>query len=652
MNFKSIILKNLKSSIRYYLAYFLCIALSISFFFILVNLLNDFNLKTAFGAPGIFEIIVSIPLFVLGVFSIFFISYVNSNFIKKISKELGLYLALGMDKRKVSIIVFLQNITIGSVATVFGLLIGTIFSRLFFIIILEIMDLSNIPFGLHLKSYIYTLLMFLIIFVYMLIKSLFITKKLEVNELLKESRKKEDIAFKSPVWGIIGIILMVISFIVNVKYVHVKSLGQVVFFSSIAVTLIGLNLFLSQIHNITSFISKRNKTLWYKNLLFNTNLHHRISSNKKFIFALSISYFIMFLFGIMSYHEHTRIEVVAKKLNPYDLAYVDIGNNKISNTTLDEIIKKQNISITKEETLQFLEMSMESKSTILINDENYNKAFNKSLKLSKGNAILLGKFSSESNYEETINVKSIINYDKDFEKSVLGEAYCFKVQDVQYNWNISHHPYLQKKIYLISKEDFYEIAKDKNSNLYGLLHLYNLNDWKKGYEIENTLNKLPQNKNSKLFYSVGGIEPKYVSKGFSTMGEIKKLKSQHGLILFLFSFICLIFFVSSGSLVYYRYFSQLENDKRMYKKLMRIGISNKEVEKMIGKDMIFIFFIPCIIGALIGFMYLYSFYSSYQKANLLIVSLQFIGICLIFQTIYYLITKRRVYQEVINYIKG
>lgn len=618
MNFKGVVLKNLKSSIRYYLSYFLCIALSIAFFFILVNLLNDFNVKTDYGIPGMLTVVISIPLFVLGVFSIFFISYVNGTFIKRISKELGLFLALGMDKRKVSTIVFLQNIIIGTVATAFGLLLGTVFSRLFFIITLKIMDLNNIPFALHLKSYLYTLIMFFIIFLYLLIRSLFIARKLEVNELLKENRKKEEIGFKSPTWGMIGIILVVSSFLVYIKYIHVDRLSQVVFLGSITVTLIGLNLFLSQIYNLTSFISKRNKTLWYKNLLFNTNLRHRISSNKKFIFALTISYFVMFMFGIMTYHEYTRIETVVKNRNAYDLTYVESSNNKMDKSLLEKTIKEENASITKEETLQFLEMSTGSEAAIFIYEENYNNVFNKSLEISKGNAILLERFSSKFINEEPINIKAIF----------LDNEYNFKVDSVQYDVNISRHSYLQKSIYLISKDDFYEILTKQNDNYSSLIYLYNLNDWKKGYEIQ-----------------------KSIPKVYSVMGEIKKAKSEHGLLLFLFGFICLIFFISSGSLVYFKYFSQLENDKITYKKLMRIGISHKEVKSMIGKDMIFTFFIPCIIGALIGFVYMYVFYPNYERANFLIGSIQFIGMCLIFQTGYYFITKRKVYQEVINFIK-
>jgi len=126
------------------------------------------------------------------------------------------------------------------------------------------------------------------------------------------------------------------------------------------------------------------------------------------------------------------------------------------------------------------------------------------------------------------------------------------------------------------------------------------------------------------------------------------LKSQHGLIFFLFSFICLIFFLSAGSLIYFKYFSELEYEKKIYKKLKGIGITNKEIKNMIGKDMLFIFFIPCIMGALISFLQNYQFYPSFQRADLIASSLSVIVLCLVFQVIYYLVTRRRVYMEVIK----
>lgn len=654
MNFNSVILKNLKSNIRYYLAYFLCIAFSISFFFMLVNLINDYNLKTAFAQSNAFTIIVSIPLFVLSIFSMIFISYVNKTLVNAMSKELGLFLALGIDKKKISKIVLIQNIVIGVAATAFGLFIGTVFSRLLFIIILKILNLSNVPFGLHLKSYIYTILMFFTIFLYLLIKGLFIAKKVQVNELLKESRKKEDIGFKSPIWGIIGLIILVSINIVLFKYVHNEKLGQIIGLMHIIFTCIGLSLLLSQSHNLLAFISKRSKAAWYKNLIFNTNFRHRISSNKKFIFALTIAYFAMFDFGIIFYHEYHRVENVTKQRNAYDFLYFDIRENKIESEFLKETINKEKLSVTSEKTLQILEMSMDKKSQLFMYDENFNEVFNNNvkddgLKVAKGKAVALEYNVQNANYKKDIKVNSIKEYNEIFTKNVLGNEYSFIVDEAKEMPSITNHDYryIIDGMYVISKDDFYNISKEKESKSKGAMYYFNFKDWKDAYKVENELDKLPEN-----FFSINmeGRGVLKISKAFSILGKIKQDKAQHGLIFFLFSFICAIFFMACGSLIYFKYFSQLDNEKRMYKKLKGIGITHKEIKKMLSEDMLFIFFIPCILGYLISAIKSFGFYPSDQRADLLNVELKVLVICLILQIIYYLLTRKKVYDEIVSSI--
>jgi len=612
----------------------------------LVNIVCDYNLKTTFGQSELFTVIVSIPLGVLGIFSMIFISYVNRTLIKQISKEMGLFLALGMERKKISTIVMVQNSTVGAAATAAGLLLGTVFSRLFFIMILKILDVSDIPFQLHMQSYIYTLVMFFLIYLYLLLKSLFIAKKLQVNELLRESREKENIGFQSPVWGITGIILMLFSYLVFKKYIHAEKIGLIVFLGYTIITFTGLNLLLSQFHNVTGFLSKRNKDTWYKNLMFNTNLRHRISSNKKFIFALTITYYVMFLFGIMSYHEYIRVENVSKQRNPYDFVYMDFRENKISKASIDEIIKNEDAAVTKEGSLQFIEMSMNNRPVFLVRDDNYNETFIKNIKLSRGNCILLKNNAAPKRGNRTIQVKAISDYSEDFTKNTLGNEYSFNIE-FQERTEISSHPYLNllQYICIVSKDDFLEISNEVNSQSNGTMYLYNLKNWKDGYKIESSLKEIQENS---FRISMGSYSRMNISKAFSTFGEVKQLKSEHGLLFFLFSYICFIFFLSAGSLIYFRYFSEIDYERKTYKKLRCIGITNKEIKNMIGKDMLLIFFFPCITGALLSFLQFSELYPGNQRADLITASLSFTAICVIFQVIYYFITRRNVYMEALK----
>lgn len=643
MTFKNIILKNLSNSIQHYLAYFFCIAFSIAFFFILVNLIQNPILTSALGLEKMPAIGMIFPLSVLIIFSLFFINYVNITFFKGICRELGLFLALGMDKKKVSIIVTLQNVTIAVFATTTGLLLGTVFSKLFFMLLLKATKLTNLPYSLYFNSYYYTIICFTAIFFCLLITRLWNVKRLHINELLNDNMKKEITNPRNSFLGFISLIMMISSFILLKK--EFLSLNQ-----SIILTLIALYLFISQFGNLLNFIYKKNKPLWYKNLIFNVNIRQNINSNSKFIFVLTMCYFLAFLFWIVSYNEYTMSEATAKKINSYDLVSIDIQDStQIPQSKLNEIIKTNGSSITKEQSLEFIEMSLENQSAIIICDENYNKVFNDNLKVLKGNIIILNNPSFKN--KKQLEVKYILSYKDSSGNPLLGKSYYFNIQDIKPKVSISDHPYLYGEICLVSKEDFDALAKNQTTSTNGMLHFYNLSNWKNGYEIENALNELYGNNNLKVLYPKFYMKSDTIAKVFSTVDSARKLTLRTGLILFFFGFVCLIFFLSSSSLLYFKYFSEIGNEKSIYKKLSGIGITHKQVKSMIGKDMTFTFFFPYLLGALIALIYCYTIYSYYQLKNLFFVSSQILILCFFFQIIFYGLTKRKVILEVLQHIR-
>lgn len=290
---------------------------------------------------------------------------------------------------------------------------------------------------------------------------------------------------------------------------------------------------------------------------------------------------------------------------------------------------------------------MNNRPVFLMRDDNYKKTFNKNIKLSRGNCILLRNNAVSHRGNRTIRVKAISDYSEDLTRNTLGNEYSFIIEGIQERPEISSHSYLNllQDICIISKEDFYAISNEIYSQANGTMYLYNLKNWKDGYKIESSLKEIQENS---FRISMGSYSRMNISKAFSTFGEVKKLKSEHGLLFFLFSYICFIFFLSAGSLIYFKYFSEIDYEKKIYKKLRCIGITNKEIKNMIGKDMLLIFFLPCITGALLSFLQFSELYSINQRADLVTASLSFTAICVVFQVIYYFITRRKVYLEVLK----
>ncbi|WP_338749156.1 FtsX-like permease family protein [Bacillus sp. FJAT-52991] len=109
------------------------------------------------------------------------------------------------------------------------------------------------------------------------------------------------------------------------------------------------------------------------------------------------------------------------------------------------------------------------------------------------------------------------------------------------------------------------------------------------------------------------------------------------LTMFIGMFISLLFFIASGSMIYFKLFTDLQEDQVQFKALSRIGMTQGEIRQVVFTQVSIIFFLPCIVGiihalvamkALDHFLMLSNWYYSFI----------IIGIYVIMQTIFFLIT--------------
>ena len=66
---------------------------------------------------------------IVALFSIMFVWYSNGFFVRSRTKELGTYALLGMERRQIAWLLFLENITLGLLSLVAGIGLGSLFSR-------------------------------------------------------------------------------------------------------------------------------------------------------------------------------------------------------------------------------------------------------------------------------------------------------------------------------------------------------------------------------------------------------------------------------------------------------------------------------------------------------------------------------------------
>ncbi|WP_420329397.1 hypothetical protein [Paenibacillus gorillae] len=111
-----------------------------------------------------------------------------------------------------------------------------------------------------------------------------------------------------------------------------------------------------------------------------------------------------------------------------------------------------------------------------------------------------------------------------------------------------------------------------------------------------------------------------------------------GPILFLGLFIGIVFFVSAGSFLYFRLYSDLDDDRRKFKSVSKMGLSEKEVTKILNRQIILLFFAPIVVALAHGAVALTTLSNMFQY-SLLKESILVLGLFFIVQVIYFFIVR-------------
>ena len=196
-------LKNIKKSIKDYSIYFVTLVIAVCIFYVFNSIEAQESMLslTKQKHEMVKALIVSInyvSVFVSVILG-FLIIYSNNFLVKRRKKEIGLYLTLGMSKRKVSTILVLETLLVGAISLVVGLLVGVGLSQFISIFTARLFeaDMSKFTFIFSLSSLTKTVMYFSIIFILVMIFNIVSLSRYKLIDLLNAKKKNEKIRVKN-----------------------------------------------------------------------------------------------------------------------------------------------------------------------------------------------------------------------------------------------------------------------------------------------------------------------------------------------------------------------------------------------------------------------------------------------------------------------
>lgn len=311
-------LRNVRRSLGDYAVYFITLSFAVALFYVFNALPDSSGLSS--DSASIREVLRLVMLnlsWIVAIAMAFLVIYANNFLIKKRHREIGTYLVMGMEQRRISYLLFFETIILGLVALVIGMVLGILLSQFFSYLVAKMFDqsFSAVVFSISWQVLGYTALYFVAVFIVVALFSSWRTSRIKIVELLSNARREEKVRPDRPV---LGVILLLISFALLgcAYYLGVGTRDVLVnggvFLVLFACGTVGTYLFYFAISNFLQLLSRSSKKRLYQRLNIFTfrQVTSKLRTNAMLMGTISMMLFITICtfaagFGMNSYIQNS-----------------------------------------------------------------------------------------------------------------------------------------------------------------------------------------------------------------------------------------------------------------------------------------------------------------------------------------------------------
>lgn len=334
-------LKNIRKSFKDYAIYFFTLILGVAIFYVF----NAIESQTVLlNVTATTEDIITLMTNMLSGVSVFvsfilglLIIYASRYLIKRRNKEFGIYLTLGMSKRKISTILFIETLLIGIISLFVGLLIGVVLSQVMSLLVANMFeaDMTKFTFIFSKSACLKTLLYFSIMYLIVMIFNVINISRCKLIDLINHSKKTEQVKLKNPVLCIIIFIIALIMLIyayykVTIDVESLTTPDKI--FIPIILGCVSTFLIFWSLSGLILKIVKSIKSLYYRGL--NSFILKQISS-KINTTVISMTIICLMLFVTICVLSSSLSIKNSMSANLEELSPVDIAITKTRNITVD-----------------------------------------------------------------------------------------------------------------------------------------------------------------------------------------------------------------------------------------------------------------------------------------------------------------------------
>lgn len=320
-------IRNAKRQAKDYIIYFITVIISVALMFSFNSIATSKDIsELSYSMQYFSESITGISIIIIFVMA-WLINYTMKFMLEKRSKEFGTYQILGLEKKDISKMFTLENLIIGLIAFIVGIIVGTFLYQIFTSIIMNLFNqIYEVKISFDIKAIGTTALYFFGIFLLVLLNCRRKIKKTKVYDLLYASKKNENNIVKKSKGNIfvfiVSIILLISALLITYRqFSDVNQMSAKHIFIAIILLIIGIYLFYI---SLSSFIIKRfvnNNKRKYKNnnMFLYRNLASKINTMSFTTATIALMFTIILIGGNVALLMNNMLNNEIEMGYPYEI---------------------------------------------------------------------------------------------------------------------------------------------------------------------------------------------------------------------------------------------------------------------------------------------------------------------------------------------
>ena len=608
---------------------------------------------------------------------IVFLVYADTLFLKYKSREIGVFLSLGIDRLSVQKIITKEFTVLFQLAALLGLLLSVPLAYLCWSLLNAFLKTQETAFTFGWMGLVVSLAFAFVSWLILRMVNRKYIQTVDILKILKSSDENEKAKDGSAFRLFLGCVFVPAGI---VAFFTLQNIGgvlcTVLALIGLAITVWGVYLLIIQLASIGDILKRYHVQTYYKNIVFYNLLKQKIQQYTKSIFVATLLItFTIFGIGFIAAGFVDGYNVALNE--PYDYTiYTTADKREMTEERIYRIAENSKAEIMKIIRIDSLLLGVENtykdgstdwSSRIVISQSNFNQISGLNIVVPEGSYTLYYDSSMQYKKNAFWGDKSLF-----YNPTTKEETYFMQNEPVCVDRLFNSRSFFSSFL-ILNDNDYTEMSFALENEYKATSFLLNVKDWKNTAVFqENILQAVVSDNNGEIFtnwhnsatFDKTESEAEYLSfDGNETriarvwaLYPLSKLSSAttqfeaFATYLMLMLFIAIVAFVSSIMVVGLKLISTIWDDAAVYENLRRLGMKQRNIRGLITKQMVFVYFVPTVIGCVIASFTTYRIMLVsgviYIEKTMLVVG----GVCglvVVLQLIIFFLLRTRITQ---NYI--